>query len=232
MSTRHNFQTGHAPSWFRPRIVRTFDAPPDSPEHEEREREPERVGRPATVLAEGRTGLHALLKTWDRLAGPIPEDWIRDGLRSLRIDRDALWDCVHFHERTYQRTRIHAGDQYEVLVLCWRPGQGSPIHDHGGSTSGVLVVEGVATEIAFMATACDRLAPSRSQRVHAGAVVVSRARDVRQITNLEPPGTNLVSLHVYSPPLTGHRCYRLSETIFADHDALLDDPPVTRSAPL
>jgi cysteine dioxygenase len=94
------------------------------------------------------------------------------------------------------------------------------------------VVEGAATEIAYMTTPCGRLAPSRSQRVHAGAVIVSGPRDIYQIANLEPPGTHLVSLHVYSPPLAERRCYRLAETIFADHDALLDEPPTTRSAPI
>jgi cysteine dioxygenase len=172
------------------------------------------------------------LNVWDRYSGPISADAIRDGLGGLRVSRDALWNCVHFDERSYQRTRLHVRDHYEVLVLCWRSGQGGPIHDHGGSTGGLLVIEGVATEISFMSTACGRLAPSRSQRVHAGAVVVSRSREVHQIANLEGPGADLISLHVNSPPLSDRCRRRLVETTFADHDALAEAPPPLRAAPI
>ncbi len=230
MNTRHSFQAGHAASGAPPRFSRGGRVPPRPLGCDDVEFE--RLIRPAATLPAGRPGLHALLNAWDRLAGPIPEDRLRDGLRSLRIDRHALWNCVRFDEQSYQRTRIHARDHYEVLVLCWRPGQGSPIHDHGGSTCAVLVVEGAATEIGFMATACGKLAPSRSQRVDAGAVIVSRLRDIHQMANLESEGTDLVSLHVFSPPLSGGRCYRLAETSLADQDALVDDPPTVWSAPI
>jgi cysteine dioxygenase len=232
VNARYNYQSGHAPSWHRPRFTRAYDVPPHASTREAHDHKAESLSVPTSALPEGRAGLLALLSVWDRLAGPIQEDWIRDGLRSLRLGRDALRKHLHFDERAYQPTRIHSREHYEVLVQCWRSGQGSPIQEHGGSTCGVLVVEGVATEVAFMATACGRLAPSRSQRVHAGAVVVSRARDVHQLANLEPPGVDLVSLHVYSPPLSGRRCYRLAETTFADHDDLVDNPPAIRSAPL
>jgi len=227
VSTRHYFQAGHAPSGFRPRVARGFEPP-----FGDGGRGPERLDRTPDFLVEGRPGLLALWKTWDRLAGPIPEDWIRDGLRSLRIHRDALWGCLQFQEQAYQRTRIHASEHYEAIVQCWRAGQGSPIQALGGSIGGVLVVEGAATEIAYMATPCGRLAPSRSQRVHSGAVIVTRARDVHQFANLEAPGTDLITLHVYSPPATSVRSYRLVETIFSDLDALVDDPPAVRTAPI
>jgi predicted metal-dependent enzyme (double-stranded beta helix superfamily) len=227
VSTRHYFQAGHAPSGFRPRVARGFEHPYGGLGGES-----ERLDRGPGLLAEGRPGLLALWKIWDRLPGPIPEDWIRDGLRSLRINRDALRGCVEFHDRAWQGIRIHASEHYEAVVQCWRPGQAGPIQELGASIGGVLVVEGAATEIAYMATPCGRLAPSRSQRAHAGAVIVSRPRDVHQIANLEAPGTDLITLHVSSPPATNARAYRLAETIFADNDALADDASDARTAPI
>lgn len=230
MNTRHSFQAGHAPSGFRPRFPRGFHTTPRAVDLNDCE--PERLSRPAATLPVGRPGLHALFKSWDALAGPISENRLRDGLRNLRIDRHALWNCIRFDDRNDQRTRIHRRDHYDVLVICWRSGQGTPIHDHGGSTCGVLVVEGAATEVGFMRTASGKLAPSRSQRVDAGAVIVSRPRDIHQIVNLESAETDLVSLHVFSPPHSSGRCYRLGETCFADHDALIDAPSTVRSAPI
>nr|WP_303652505.1 cysteine dioxygenase family protein [Paludisphaera mucosa] len=140
----------------------------------------------------------------------------------MHIDREALGEAVHFDERGYQRTRIFQCEHFEALVLSWRSGQGSPIHDHGDSTCGLLVVQGNATETLFEKSRSGRLAPLRSVVVPEGAVGVSRGKDIHLVANLQPPGTDLVSLHVYSPPLLASRCYRLAETIFGDHDEILD----------
>src|SRR5208283_2753136 len=102
------------------------------------------------LLPSGRPGLIELLIGWDTLAAPLPEDLIRSGLVQLSLDRGALHGCAHFNERTYQRNLVHHTANYEILVLCWRSGQRSPIHDHGESACGVPVVEGVATETSFL----------------------------------------------------------------------------------
>jgi cysteine dioxygenase len=159
----------------------------------------------------GRPGLISLLAQWDCLGKAIPSDEIRLGLTMLSLDRDALLGCVHFHERAYQRNLIHFTEAYEVLVICWRSGQRSPIHDHGESTCGVLVVEGVATETIFATNQKKGLNEAQSLRIEAGSVIVSRGGDIHQVSNLESAGTDLITLHVYSPRLHGNRHYRIDE---------------------
>jgi uncharacterized NAD(P)/FAD-binding protein YdhS len=44
---------------------------------------------------------------------------------------------------------------------------------------------------------------------------------IHQMANLEPPGHDLITLHVYSPPPLHWKCYSLAETTLADHDRLL-----------
>jgi len=173
-----------------------------------------------------------LLTGWDSLAGPIPEDLIRSGLAQLSLDRDALQGCAHFNERTYQRNLIHHTANYEILVLCWRSGQCSPIHDHGESACGVLVVEGVATETSFLADSTGKMLVSRSRRIPAGSVVVSRGSDIHRVANLENPGADLISLHVYSPRLAASRYFRIDQRQLV-HEALMSIPfPETILAPL
>ncbi len=92
------------------------------------ERAEPRTNESGRSLPGGRPGLIELLTGWDSLAGPIPEDVIRSGLGQLSLDRDALRGCAHFNEQSYQRTLIHHTANYEILVLCWRSGQRSPIH--------------------------------------------------------------------------------------------------------
>ena len=168
----------------------------------------------------GRPGLLTLLAQWDRLGGAIPRHEIRLGLESLSLDRDALLEWARFNERAYQRNLIHGTETYEVLALCWRSGQCSPIHDHGESICGVLVVEGVATETVFAPTAGTRLKKAQECRIVPGSVIVSRRDDIHQIANRESSGTDLLSLHVYSPRLREYRTYDINEhtiTFTIDH---------------
>ena len=42
--------------------------------------------------------------------------------------------------------RLAATDEYEVWLLTWLPGQGTDLHDHGGSAGALAVVSGEVTE--------------------------------------------------------------------------------------
>src|SRR5438309_475266 len=55
-----------------------------------------------------------------------------------------------FKPGTYARHRVFRNDFAELLVLCWRPGQRTPIHDHNGSHGVVRVCEGVLWETMFL----------------------------------------------------------------------------------
>ena len=137
----------------------------------------------------GREGLVELLSAWERSGRALTEGAIRAGLQGLRLDRDSLAECVNFHERSYQRNRIYRTPGYELLVLCWRSGQRSPIHDHGRSTCGVLILEGVATETSFAASPCGRLVPSRSRRIESRSVVVCAAATSISSRTWKPPAS-------------------------------------------
>jgi hypothetical protein len=60
--------------------------------------------------------------------------------------------------------------------------------------------------------------------------VISRGSDIHQVANLEPPGTDLISLHVYTPPLSGFRTYRIDQAASAVPDHHIKVVPATISA--
>ena len=51
--------------------------------------------------------------------------------------------------------------------------------------------------------------------------------DIHQLANLEPPGRDLITLHVYSPPLARMRLYSLDDTTLAHHDDMIALRPQT-----
>jgi cysteine dioxygenase len=164
--------------------------------------------------------LRDLLSLWDHDASPLGSGAIRKGIGGLRLRREDVADWIAFSEAAYQRILIHQGIGFEALLLCWRSGQRSPIHDHAGSTCGVRIIAGRATETIFARSPCGRLVPARSRSLDAGSVCVSHDADIHQMGNLALPGQDLITLHIYSPPLTAMRVYSIGETTLADLDNL------------
>lgn len=113
---------------------------------------------------------------------------------------------------TYVRTLVHATERYQVLVMCWLPGQLSPVHDHGASACGVRVVQGAATETRYTIAPDGFADPVGSRVFDAGDVVVAADADVHTLGNLPVTGRErwpvaLVTVHVYAPALTNSRKY-------------------------
>ncbi|MEU8262276.1 cysteine dioxygenase family protein [Micromonospora sp. NPDC048999] len=102
-------------------------------------------------------------------------------------------------ERWY--ARLAADDEHEVWALSWLPGQGTDLHDHGGSEGAFLVVTGTLTEETVSG---GRLRP---HRLAAGAGRRFGARHVHLVTNRG--GRPAVSVHAYRPALRRMTRYRL-----------------------
>ena len=70
------------------------------------------------------------------------------------------------------------------------------------------VIEGRATETQFVSSPCGRLVPqwSRAFPGRHGDGMPATADMIHQMANLEPPGQDLITLHVYSPPPLHWKC--------------------------
>lgn len=122
---------------------------------------------------------------------------------------DELDRHMQFTSKTYARNLVRAGPHYHLLVLCWKNGQRSPIHDHTGSACGVRVLRGTATETLFERTACGHVKATFSRDLHAGCVCGSEDSDIHQVSNLQDGNADLVTIHIYSPPLMRMGTYSL-----------------------
>jgi cysteine dioxygenase len=130
-------------------------------------------------------------------------------LRDLRIDSADFADFVRFSDRHYMRNLMRAGPWYHAVVICWKNGQRSPIHNHAGSSCGVRVVRGTLTETRFEFAANGHVKAIGSRDSPAGSVLGSEDADIHQISNLQPGTADLVTLHVYTPPLLWMETYSL-----------------------
>ncbi|MET8370431.1 cysteine dioxygenase [Micromonospora profundi] len=89
--------------------------------------------------------------------------------------------------------RLATGVDHEVWALSWLPGQGTDLHDHGGSAGAFRVVAGALTEETVSG---GRLSP---RLLPAGSGRRFGSRHVHVVTNRGV--TPAVSVHVYRPAL-------------------------------
>ncbi len=143
----------------------------------------------------------AALAALDRYASRISLAVLERWLAEMTITFQDIQSFLRFHPDHYVRNLMHAGPAYQALVLCWRSGQRSPIHDHQGSSCAVKVLHGVATETHFEKTAAGLVYAVGSRQLAEGHTCATQDDDTHQMSNLQPPGHDLVTLHIYSPPL-------------------------------
>ena len=169
------------------------------------------------------TNLSTVLRSIDSREDPLSVDEVCTLLTALAVHADELSPYAHFDPRTYKRNRIFRNDALDILLLCWRSKQRTPIHDHAGSICGVYVLRGEATEIAFKPSGIGVLIPSESKSLHAGDITVSIDSDAHLVGNFAAPAQDLITLHCYSPPLAAMRVFDEKETFFADYGAITAD---------
>jgi cysteine dioxygenase len=155
--------------------------------------------------------LAPLFQYLDGLKGRAPLEGLTAQLNALHLDCDDVTDFLCFSDRGYTRNLVRAGTWYHVLVLCWKNGQRSPIHDHAGSSCGVRVLRGTLTETLFAFAPNGHVYPTFSRQLAPGSVVGSQDADMHQVSNLQDGGADLVTLHVYTPPLRQMGTYSLTD---------------------
>jgi cysteine dioxygenase len=143
-------------------------------------------------------------------------------LKQLQIDAKDVANHILFSSQAYARNLVRAGPWYSVLVLCWKNGQRSPIHDHSGSTCGVRVLRGTMTETRFEFAANGHVKAVGSCDFGPGSVVGGQDYHLHQISNLQAGNADLVTLHVYSPALARMGTYSLTDTTRGEELMLME----------
>lgn len=141
----------------------------------------------------------------------VPLVQLEERLAELELDLEEIQPFINFDPEHYKRNMLEEGPGYQALILCWLPGQESPIHDHTGSSCAVKVLAGVCTEIMYDWADDGSLRPSPAVDYPAPGVRGAQDQDMHIVGNR---GTdNLITLHIYTPPLSLMNVYAPSGEI-------------------
>lgn len=123
------------------------------------------------------------------------------GLAKAVPDWALLGPHVRFDPRGYVRNRLFRDADWELLLLCWLPGQKTVVHDHGGAWGAVRILVGGLLERRYSWRGTGKPLAFDSERACDGAVVLPEpVETVHQNENVS--ALPAISLHLYSPPLS------------------------------
>jgi cysteine dioxygenase len=148
---------------------------------------------------------------------PMLEELISK-IEQSQVSLEDVQEFVRFEPKRYRRNLVAEGTWYSVLVLCWRSGQRSPIHDHASSVCAFKVLTGVCSETAYRFSEIGQVYPLHTEHLPAGKIVATQDSDTHQVSNLQPMPEDLVTLHVYSPALKTMGHYSIMGTIYQDEN--------------
>jgi cysteine dioxygenase len=138
------------------------------------------------------------------LPHPFRREDVHRVVSRLRIDPRELERYKNWSDERHTRTRFYEGERFEILVLCWKPGQWSPIHDHANSICTMYVLEGraVTTMYRVDTIACRKLLVEDATTVLGPTNVTTVfGGDIHRVGNPADSDGGLVTIHVYLPPI-------------------------------
>lgn len=146
-------------------------------------------------------------------ASPPSLEDINAWLSHVEITKGDLEPYLGFKEGNYWRHRVCRNEAVEMLIICWRPGQKTPIHDHNGSHGVVRVQQGLMWETMFTYDNERGLCYKSARECPTGEVTGAGVPDIHQLGNPDVSGQDLITIHVYAPPLGVLKTYKVGSPI-------------------
>ena len=134
-------------------------------------------------------------------------------VQRLDLSDDLLDGHTHFVDEAYARNLVCRTQSFELIVMCWRPGHESTIHDHAGSLSAITVHRGRLTSRIFVPAAGVPIGSGPVRLEHTDLVARGQGwtgvdrTGIHQLANTTDE--DLVTVHCYSPPLKALNVYEV-----------------------
>ncbi|MBK6754183.1 MAG: cysteine dioxygenase family protein [Flavobacteriales bacterium] len=111
-----------------------------------------------------------------------------------------------WNTRHYTRTCINRNEDFELLVICYEPGQRTSIHDYDSQTAWIHPVIGEVVEVRYTTLPGDVLKLTSEIHLHPGTVdSLTNGKSIHRFVNLGPE--RAVTLNLYAKPMSKWRVY-------------------------
>jgi cysteine dioxygenase len=113
-----------------------------------------------------------------------------------------------FSDQGYTRNLVSRETDFELMILCWKGGQASPIHNHEGQDCWMAVLQGEIEEVLYpWPNGRGPLHPKGSKVFGPGKVGYIRDEIGLHLVRPAAGAPVGVTLHLYSSPFDACNCY-------------------------
>jgi cysteine dioxygenase len=134
---------------------------------------------------------------------------LKDALAKMGITLEELDPLIRpAGDKPYYRKLIFKNDEVELLVMNWSELDCAP-HDHGSSHGWIQVINGVSVNTVYEVDGNGVPKEQFSEQHAEGTKFYAPKKGIHKMQRAE--GTSLVTLHLYSPPITGMKVYDLEK---------------------
>lgn len=127
---------------------------------------------------------------------------LQEVMEAYQSDEQDWSKYAMFDQRKYTRNLVDAGNgNYNLIVLCWGPGQSSPIHDHANSHCLFKCLDGELTETRFRFPESSKEMETISENTYTKNQVNYMSNQIGLHKVANNGSRPSVSLHLYSPPI-------------------------------
>ena len=138
---------------------------------------------------------------------------IRSLVMRTHISETEIEKCMVFSNEGYARNLFYKNSDFEVLVMCWKSGQKSPIHDHDNCLSVEKVFSGhlAFTTYHRVHESADEIYQGETYTGVPGDVADVAAGDIHLLDNPREFQSDAITVHFYFPPLKRMKCFNIED---------------------
>lgn len=129
----------------------------------------------------------------------FPVDEVLSLLQKHHLSVDLLEPYIFFSDARYTRNLIHKTSDFELLLLCWKTGQHSPIHGHEGEKCFMRVEVGQLQFTDYQEEPPRATSLVKKVKTEIGKEgYIDGPAGIHQVSNVS--GHDTISLHLYAKP--------------------------------
>lgn len=113
---------------------------------------------------------------------------------------------MHWNTKHYARNCVYRNQEFELILLCWEPGQETPVHCHGGEECWVHLIQGALEEDRFeekSGMVANKV--SNAKLAETDLTYMNDSMGFHSLKNISEG--RAISLHLYAKPIHSCRVY-------------------------
>jgi cysteine dioxygenase len=128
-------------------------------------------------------------------------------LSDMPVDVDSISPYFFWSRNFYTRNLIHKNERFELMAVCWEPGQVSRVHNHSEQKCWMTVPVGrlrgqnfAVAEVDESRGYCKLVETDNFELSDCLTAKVELEEPIHQVLNLSEFDQRAVSIHIYSKP--------------------------------